>query len=720
MAGSGYFILNFGLMNSLLFDRVPRPHVFEDNLWAAADRLRAKSNLKSSEYAAPLLGLFFLRYATNRFERLRAEANAQNAAKQTGRNVEEPTQTYVRVIGFVLPDKAHFDNTLLQLGNDVSAPEAVIAAMEAFEEANPEAGIVLPKADYRKIPDDVLRGILLEIAGLKVTEGDVFGKVYEYFLGKFALSEGQKGGEFYTPTSVVRLIVEILEPHTGRILDPACGTGGMFVQSAKFVRSHEEAGHLSIYGQEQKAETTMLARLNLFVNGLKSDIRNVSSSLAAGAYEDEYADTVGKFDFVMANPPFNVDGVTAADINSHPLFTTYGPALAAKGKGKTAETYANANYLWVSLFAQALNPTGRAGFVMANSASDARGAEAEARARLVQDGLVDVMVTVASNFFYTVTLPVTLWFLDRAKTDPAHPRHDQTLFLDARRIYTQVTRKLREFTEAQQQNLAAVVWLHRGETDKFRALRQRYLEALTTWRDTEVTDPAYDPPHHYRGLAHHRAEYAAALAGLATLANDWLENAQLLLSQEAQEALAAHDEWENGLNELAALTADRLPPDKAGLLALSQRAEALVTFADKSLRPAKDKSWNAANLRGALRQVHDTREQLLFVLERVTYFETQLTWLDTHFPDGQYRDVEGLCYRASRAAIAGQQYSLNPGRYVGVALEDDGRTPEEFREFVQAQAATLAALHAEADALQGQIVQDVRVLFMDVVREVVA
>ena len=689
-------------------------------MWATADRLRAKSNLKASEYAAPLLGLFFLRYATNRFEKMRAEAEAETAATLTGRNVFEPLQTYVKVVGFVVPEAAHYDRTLLQLSGLDNAQEKVIAAMDAFEKANPDAGIVLPKADYRKIPDDVLRDVLSSIAELRVAEGDVFGKIYEYFLGKFALSEGQKGGEFYTPTSVVRLIVEIMEPHTGRILDPACGTGGMFVQSAKFMRSHEEAGHLSIYGQEQKGETTMLARLNLFVNGLKSDIRNVNSSLAAGAYEDDYADTRGKFDYVMANPPFNVDGVSAADINGHPLFTTYGPALAAKGKGKTAETYGNANYLWVSLFATALNETGRAGFVMANSASDARGAEAEARAKLVNDGMVDVMVTIASNFFYTVTLPVTLWFLDRAKTDAAHPRHGQTLFIDARRTYHQITRKLREFTEAQQQNLTSIVWLYRGETDKFQALRQRYLAALATWRDTEVTDPDFEPVRQYRGLARHREAYAAALGGLAGVVVDWREGVRLLLSKEAEAALAAHPTWPQDLTELAELTPDTLPTDKAGLVALSQRAEALVNFADKTLRPAKDKTWSGANLRGGLRQVLDDLNSLLFVLERVGYFEAQLAWLDGHFPDGEYRDVEGLCYLASQADIAAQQYSLNPGRYVGVALDDDGRTPEEFREFVETQAGELARLHAEADALQGEIVRDVKVLFMDVLREEVA
>jgi type I restriction enzyme M protein len=711
------------ILNTLLFDRVPRPQVFEDNLWASADRLRAKSNLKASEYAAPLLGLFFLRYATNRFEKMRAEAETENASLQTGRNVEEPSQTYTRVIGFVVPEAAHYDKTLLLLSGNDNAPEAVIKAMEAFEEANnagvPEKSrIELPKADYRKIPDDVLRDIIAKVAEIQVAEGDVFGKIYEYFLGKFALSEGQKGGEFYTPTSVVRLIVEIMEPHTGRILDPACGTGGMFVQSAKFVRSHETAGRLSVYGQEQKRETTMLARLNLFVNGLKSDVRNINSSLAAAAYLDpEYADTAGKFDFVMANPPFNVDGVTAADINQHPLFTTYGPALAAKGKGKTAETYGNANYLWVSLFATALNPTGRAGFVMANSASDARGAEAEARAKLVNDGMVDVMVTIASNFFYTVTLPVTLWFLDRAKTAAAHPRHDQVLFIDARRVYNQISRKLREFTYAQQQNLTAIVWLYRGETENFWRLRQSYVETLATWRDMAVSDPDFEPERCYQGLAHHRAAYSAALVALAERIVDWRTGVELLLSDEAREALTAHPSWNDDLVELTGLTADTLPADKTGLLALSQRAEALVNFADKTLRPAKDKTWSAADLKGRLKQASDERDLLLFVLERIGYFETQLAWLDEHFPDGKYRDVEGLCYLASRAEVAAQQYSLNPGRYVGMALEDDGRTPEEFRDFVSAQAEQLARLHAEANALQGEIARDLSVLFMDVTRE---
>lgn len=693
------------------FDRVPRPRVFEETLWAAADKMRAKSKLKSSEYAAPLLGLFFLRYATNRVTNLTPQVQAELARTAGSRLAEPEANIYTRLAGFTVPPEAHYDQRLLTLAGSDNAQQAVIDAMVAFEKANPEAGITLPKNDYRKIPDEVLRDIIGKVAEINVAEGDVFGKIYEYFLGKFALSEGQKGGEFFTPTTVVRFMVELLEPHAGRILDPACGTGGMFVQSDKFLKAHGELGHLSIYGQEQKTETAMLARLNLFVNGLKADIREVNSSLSAAAYADDYADTFGKFDFVMANPPFNVKEVTTADTDGNPLLTTYGPTLVTSGK--KVETYSNANYLWISLFATALNPEGRAGFVMANSASDARGAEAEARAKLVNAGLVDVMVTVASNFFYTVTLPVTLWFLDRAKTEASHPRHDQVLFIDARRTYHQITRALREFTQAQQLNLAAIVWLHRGEHHKFTELRAAYATAADRWHDTTVTDPDFVPARVYHGVTHHRAATAKAYSLVAARLHTWIINSREFLADDARAALAAHPTWEADVAELLALTPESLPPDKPGLAALHQRTEALVTFADRELRPARDRVWATLDFKGSLRRAADERDQLQFVLDRVAYFHDQVAWLDDHFPDATYRDVEGLCYRATRAEIAEQQYSLNPGRYVGVALEDDGRTPEEFREFVQGHTATLTQLHAEADTLQAEIAQAVGRLFMD-------
>jgi type I restriction enzyme M protein len=709
-------------LREILFDRIPKPRKFEDQLWTAADNLRAHARLKSSEYAAPLLGLFFLRYASNRFNALTVQAEQEFEANKDSRNSETIEEVYKRLCGFYLPQAARYE-TLLNLTDADNIQQTVIDAMDAFEKENPLAGVTLPKNDYIKIPHKTLRDIINILSEIKVAEGDVFGKIYEYFLGKFALSEGQKGGEFYTPTSVVKLIVEVIEPfkHDAKVFDPACGTGGMFVQSAKFVQRHTGMQRLSIYGQEKVNETANLGKLNLFVNGLKGDIRNLNSSLQATAYTDEYADTFGKFDFVMANPPFNVDSVKIEDIAGHPLFSKYGLPLSTAKSGKKSDTFSNANYLWISLFATALNEQGRAGFVMANSASDARGGEFEVRRNLIDAGLVDVMITLASNFFYTVTLPVTLWFFDQAKTDSKHPRHDQTLFIDARRIYNQVTRASREFTQAQLYNLASIVWLYRGETEKFHALRELYQVARDIWHDGEVTNEDTDKT--YKGIAAHREQLAAAFRTLAEKIITWHKGIapQLSMSElsgEAKDAPVGNDEWENNLAWLQAVAAEQLS-DKAAINDLFKRAEEAVTFADKVLRPPKDKTFAKADIRGALKRLAEARDDVLFILERLAYFEAQTAWLDTNFPEGVWRDVEGLCKIASRAEIAEQQFSLNPGRYVGVGVEDDGMSAEEFRDFMQTNAAALAQLHIEADELQRLIAEDVKALFAEAKAEAV-
>ena len=275
-------------------------------------------------------------------------------------------------------------------------------------------------------------------------EGDAFGKIYEYFLGKFAMSEGQKGGEFFTPTSIVKLIVEIIEPFHGQILDPASGSGGMFVQSAAFVEHHKKSvNEISVYGQEKVAETIRLCKMNLAVHGLSGDIRQ-----AVTYYEDVHK-SVGKFDFVMANPPFNVDKVDKERIKDDPRYPF--------GLPKTD----NANYLWIQIFYSTLNAKGRAGFVMANSAGDARGSELEIRQKLLKAGAVDVMVSVGPNFFYTVTLPCTLWFLDQGKSKTS--RKDKVLFIDARHIFRQIDRAHRDFTPEQIEFIANIVRLYRGE-----------------------------------------------------------------------------------------------------------------------------------------------------------------------------------------------------------------------------------------------------------------
>jgi type I restriction enzyme M protein len=417
----------------------------QTRLWGVADQLRANSGLRSSEYSTPVLGLIFLRYADERF----AEAHAELEGSGSGRRRIEPSDYHARGVLYV-PVEARFD-ALLELPEGADLGKAIDAAMRAVEEANPDLAGVLPRV-YAGLPNDVLVELVRLLAPLTSSlDGDGFGLIYEYFLGQFAFSEGQKGGEFFTPTSIVRLIVEIIEPFHGRILDPACGSGGMFVQSAHFVERHRAnpGSELSVYGQEKTRETVRLAKMNLAVHGLTGDIRE------SNTYYENSHDSVGAFDFVMANPPFNVNQVDKAKLEDDPRY----PFGLPKPD--------NANYLWIQVFYSALNEHGRAGFVMANSASDARGSELEIRRKLIQDGAVDVIVAVGTNMFYTVTLPVTLWFLDKGKRSTN--RAGQVLFIDARKIYRQIDRAHRDWTPEQIELLANIVRLWRGEAPQFDA-----------------------------------------------------------------------------------------------------------------------------------------------------------------------------------------------------------------------------------------------------------
>jgi len=315
--------------------------------------------------------------------------------------------------------------------------------MRAIEAENPDLKDVLPKT-YNRFDNALLKELLKTLNSVPMDiEGDAFGKIYEYFLGHFAMSEGQKGGEFFTPTAIVQLIVAVIEPFHGRIFDPACGSGGMFVQSARFVAEHQKnpSAELSVFGQEKVAETVRLGKMNLAVHGLAGDIRQ------GNAYYEDLHDSTGRFDFVMANPPFNVDRVDKERLKDDPRFPF---ALPRTDK---------ANYLWIQIFYSALSAQGRAGFVMANSASDARGSELEIRKELIQSGVVDTMVAVGSNFFYTVTLPCTLWFFDKAESDI----REGVLFIDARHLYRQIDRAHRDWTPAQIEFLANIARLYRGE-----------------------------------------------------------------------------------------------------------------------------------------------------------------------------------------------------------------------------------------------------------------
>jgi len=411
----------------------------EKRLWDVANKLRANSKLSASEYSTPVLGLIFLRYADFKFTNKQKEFEVK--AKKPGRQIGKLDYQAEGVL--YLPEKARYSYLLnLPEGSDIG--QATNDAMHLIEKENTDLKGILPKG-YTKLDNDMLIALLKAFSKIENGEGDVFGKIYEYFLGKFAMSEGRKGGQFFTPISLVKLIVRVVEPFHGKILDPACGSGGMFVQSARFVEQHHKSpsSEISIYGQERITGTVNLCKMNLAVHGLAGDIKEANTF-----YEDIHK-SVGKFDFVMANPPFNVHGVDYEKVKGDPRWALGLPSTD------------NANYLWIQQFWSALNNKGRAGFVMANSASDARGNEAEIRKKLIEKNIIDVMVAVGSNFFYTVTLPCTLWFLDNAKINTK--RKGKILFIDARSIYKQIDRAHREFTSEQIDKIAGIVRSYRNE-----------------------------------------------------------------------------------------------------------------------------------------------------------------------------------------------------------------------------------------------------------------
>ena len=433
----------------------------EANLWKAADQLRANSSLSPAEYGAPVLGLIFLRYADIRFTQVEKELAGKGSER---RKIGKADFQAAGVM--YLPDGARFSH-LRHLPEGTDLGRAINEAMEAIEAENPDLKGVLPR-DYARFDASLLAELLRLIGDIPDDiEGDALGKIYEYFLGNFAFAEGQRGGVFFTPTSIVKLIVDIIEPYSGKVLDPACGSGGMFVQSARFVAEHRgRVEDISIYGQELTESTIRLAKMNLAVHGLSGDI------VQGNSYYEDHHRSLGAFDFVMANPPFNVNGIDRDRIKDDKRFVLGIPSVD------------NGNFLWIQIFSSALNEKGRAGFVMANSAADALHSELAIRRKLIEDRQVDVIVAVGSNFFYTVTLPVTLWFLDRGKKGTG--RADQVLFIDARHIHRQIDRAHRDLTPQQHEFLANVVRLYRREKPEFAngsrdMLEERFPEL--TYRD---------------------------------------------------------------------------------------------------------------------------------------------------------------------------------------------------------------------------------------------
>lgn len=557
----------------------------KDNLWHTADILRSGAHLAANKYGQPILGLIFLRYADILFKQHKEEIQAEYDKHKGGRMERTVKEISIEKCGFYLPECAYYDYI-----NDApkTAEKATIIkkAMEAVEEENPIMEGVLPKEVYAQLVPEEDPELLSKIVQIfkDIPENctvDIFGEIYEYFLGNFALSEGKDGGTFYTPATVVRYMVEVLNPEPGdkKFLDPACGSGGMFVQAARYMHNHNENEtnqmQFRCYGVEKEPDTVKLAKMNLLLNNVRGEITEANSF-----YSDPY-DAFGKFDYVMANPPFNVDEVVVEKVKDDPRFNTYGvPRNKSKSTKKNSdkkETVPNANYLWIGYFATALNDNGRAALVMANSASDATGSDYDIRKKMIEDGIISQMVTLSSNMFSSVTLPATLWFFDKAKK-----KKDEILFIDARNIFTQVDRAHRKFSDEQIKNLGIITRLYNGDRESFKMLIDEY-------------------------------------------ANE-LENA----------------------------------PDESD---------------DKEVKTK-------------------------------AYWQAQIDWLNERFPNGVYRDVVGLCKIATldgEDGIKDQDYSLNAGRYVGVVIEDDGMTEEEYKEEMLMLNSGLSELNAEAKELEDKI-----------------
>lgn len=437
-------------------------------LWEGADELRANSGLKASAYSIPVLGLIFLKFADAKYEQHEVEIMEAYEALKGGRREKKVEEIAIEKCGFYLPEQSRY-SYLLNLNEEENIANKIKEAMEGIEEYSQEFVGILPKDNYHNLNADdnnkILNRLLRNFNDIPTdSQNDIFGEVYEYFLGNFALAEGQGGGEFYTPRTVVRYMVEVLQPMEGKILDPACGSGGMFVQTAHYAQEHkiknsESTLNLRAYGVERAGETVKLAKMNLFLNNIRGEIIEANSY-----YADPY-DSFGNFDYVLANPPFNVDNVELDLVKDQQRFNKYG---VPQTKGKNPKV-PNANYLWINQFATALNETGKAALVMANSASDAGHSEKEIRKSLIEDGIVSQMVALPSNMFSTVTLPATLWFFDRQKK-----KKDEILFIDARNTFTQVDRALREFSDEQIKNIALISRLYEGDTESFDKLIKEY------------------------------------------------------------------------------------------------------------------------------------------------------------------------------------------------------------------------------------------------------
>ena len=676
---------------------------FEASLWKVADTLRANSNLASNEYFMPVLGLIFLRQATNRYHAARTEIEQDIAAgRMPKRTLVEADFTRRRAL--MLPEAARYE-ALLSMPKDGNLGAAVTAAMDAVENQFPPLAGQLPK-EYGRFEDDVLEEMMrtFDSDALRTASGDVFGRIYEYFLVQFSKEKAHDNGEFFTPPSIVQTIVNVIEPDHGVVLDPAAGSGGMFVQSSHFIegRGEDTMERVTFYGHEKNETTAKLAQINLAVHGLQGSIR--AGNEAITYYRDPH-ELAGKCDFVMANPPFNVDEVDAEKVRGDPRLPF---GLPGVNKDKKVS---NANYLWLQYSFSYLNENGRAGVVMSSQASSAGWDEAKVRRKLVETGAVDVMIDIRGNFFYTRTVPCQLWFFDRAKErDPK--RADKVLMLDARNIHRKVSRAIFDFSPEQQKNLAAVVWLHRKEQGRFLELVEGYLErAVADGKGAAAPLAAFDSA--LAKLVALAEPFATGKHEPDPLAETWAEivATQAAITSEAESFVAGAGasvaDWDERRSERtgsnkslhAAREALHDLAGRCGKLVrqidlAAKLAGRTVDIAVKELQARDSDLWSNTDINRSRKTLEDTRRAATEALRRVRYWVQQADWLQERFPDAELRDVEGLVKLVHRGEIESHDWSLTPGRYVGVAPEEED---EDF-DFERA----MAEIHLELDELNDE------------------
>ncbi len=690
----------------------------EKRLWNAADTLRANSNYASNEYFLPVMGLIFLRHAYSRFLAVK-DAIEVNLPKRGGKTRALTKEDFSQKSAIYLQEKAQFD-TLVALTDSDDRAKAIIEAMESIEGDYENLRGVLPKSEYQELDNQVLGQLLrtLNPDELKRVSGDVFGRIYEYFLTQFADEKAHDGGEFFTPVSLVSLIAHVIDPQGGTVLDPACGSGGMFVQSARTVeeRGQSPVDKLTFYGLEKNATTIRLAKMNLAVHGLEGDIQK-----AITYYEDPH-ELLGKADFVMANPPFNVDEIDADKVKKDPRLPFGLPGVNKKDK------VSNGNYVWISYFYSYLGEHGRAGFVMSSQASSAGRDEAKVRQKLVETGDVDVMIAIRSNFFYTRTVPCELWFLNRDKPEQ---HGDKVLMIDARNIYRKVTRKIYDFSPEQEQNILAIVWLYRGHTDQYLDLVASYChrcldegEGCFTAEDDdgEKIEPL---PSFTGSLA---ALREALDPFLQTVPADGPQAEPLKELDEAiptftgdvkafQKALAEQQAaWDSTGTARHAPTNGELKKAIDRLATLAEAGRNLVKQTDLLYKlacrvietceaecAARDNdAWAGRDITRARKAADEARGLAVEQLKQVRYYWRQAHWLTERFPKAKLCDVEGLVKLVDKAEIEANDWSLTPGRYVGVAPEEEDED-FDFEEALRDIHTELADLNAESATLAATI-----------------